>query len=96
MSMAKKDLLQILKSACVTNCSSMPNKKATMEKKAPPAPVKMAQLTKAEALVKAASLAVMLKAGVKSGTEKRAALRKLIAAEGVDASLNAVLKFVEG
>jgi hypothetical protein len=95
--MAKQDLLQILKSACATNCSPMPKKKkATMEKKAPPAPVKTAQLTKEEALAKAASLAVMLKAGVKDGTEKRAALNKIIAAEGVDASLNAVLKYLEG
>jgi len=94
--MAKSDLLAILKSACATNCSSMPKKKATMEKKAPPAPVKQASLTKEEALAKAASLSVMLKAGVRAGTEKRAALSRIIRSEGVDASLNAVLKYVEG
>jgi len=91
--MAKSDLLSILKSACST---SMPKKKAKTEKKALPMPVKVAQLTKVEALAKAASLAVMVRAGVNSGTEKRAALRQIIATEGVNASLNAVLKRIEG
>lgn len=91
--MAKSELLSILKSACST---SMPKKKAKMEKRAPPMPVKVAQLTKVEALAKAASLAVMVRAGVKSGTEKCAALKKIIATEGVNASLNAVLKHIEG
>lgn len=93
--MAKSDLIEMLKQSCSTPMGARKSKKATMEKVAPEKKAS-APMTKDEALAKAAALSVMIKAKVNDTAEKSASLKQIIKSAGISASLDAILKYVEG
>jgi hypothetical protein len=90
--MAKSDLIKMLKQGCMVSGQVKPiqaKKQSPVKKSSQP------KLSKDEALKKAASLAVLAKAGIQDVSEKRASLKQIIRSEGVDATLNGLLKYLE-
>jgi hypothetical protein len=90
--MAKSDLIKMLKQGYMLEGQVKPIK---AKKQDPAKKSKRPVLSKDEALQKAAGLAVLAKAGVKNVSEKRASLKQIIRSEGVDATLNGLLKYLE-
>jgi len=92
--MAKAKLIKMLKkdSGCMMQKRLEP---IQAKKKSSPKKSKRPVLSKDEALQKAAGLSVLIKAGVKNVSEKRAAIKQIIRSEGVDATLNGLLKHLE-